>query len=412
MVSRSTTGLTEIFQFIIVELKNSINGDFEQKEFSLGDRIALILLYAHAFRMTEKEEFLNFVEDQIQNSYSIIQKQEINFTLSGGFTGFLWVLNRLVKMSLLEKNILIEVKNNEKYIIQSIDNDFESRNYDLLYGFIGKGIFFLENEHSLKRKAVLEKIIDVLDAIAIKDNDGITWIDEDFNESPTTPRMPVINLGLAHGVPSILSFVSKVYTAGIRKEKSKKLIINGIKWLLANKNSSKDSMYNSFIGSNEDNTRLGWCYGDLSVSMALMQAYNALREEVWLKEAINIGIHSAQRNLINSGVVQDNEQLSYDKGFCHGTAGLAHMYQRLFQATNKLVFKSSADYWLDLTLTNMKGQSNSKFYFPYYNEATNKLAWDEDVSILTGTTGVCLSLLTFIEKNQTTWDSILMTDIA
>ena len=66
------------------------------------------------------------------------------------------------------------------------------------------------------------------------------------------------------------------------------------------------SCFPSFSIESEENplpSRLGWCYGDLGIAQALLQAARALENEEYENIALKILIHSCNRKKINDSMI-------------------------------------------------------------------------------------------------------------
>lgn len=100
--------------------------------------------------------------------------------------------------------------------------------------------------------------------------------------------------------------------------------------------------------------------------------------------------------------LQDN--FVFDSCFCHGTAGIAQIYRRMFFETGNPNFEKAAEYWTIETLKMAKfpdGIAGYKFL--------NKTEMENDFSLLNGVTGVGLMLLASIApQSYSNWDSIFL----
>ena len=100
-----------------------------------------------------------------------------------------------------------------------------------------------------------------------------------------------------------------------------------------------------------------------------------------------------------------------DPGLCHGAAGLAHIYNRLYQATGEEALARAARDWFDVTL-GMRDPDRLRtgFQFLVWDEVRD-LHWREEESLLTGAAGVGLALLAAASPVVPDWDRMLMTNI-
>jgi hypothetical protein len=77
-----------------------------------------------------------------------------------------------------------------------------------------------------------------------------------------------------------------------------------------------------------------------------------------------------------------------DASICHGSAGLAHIFNRLYQATGQSVFRSAAEEWL---------QHLVETWCP-----------DAEPGLLTGAAGVGLVLLAASTPHEPRWDRLFL----
>jgi len=151
-------------------------------------------------------------------------------------------------------------------------------------------------------------------------------------------------------------------------------------------------------------TRLAWCYGDLGIAASLLMAARTVGEESWEREAVKIArAAAARRDEKEAGVI--------DAGICHGGAGAAHLFNRLYQATGDPAFRDAALFWLERTLSFRKpGQGVGGFEAWTVGEGL-ELDWRPDPGFLTGSSGVGLVLLAAASAVEPEWDRVLLTDI-
>ena len=94
-----------------------------------------------------------------------------------------------------------------------------------------------------------------------------------------------------------------------------------------------------------------------------------------------------------------------DAGLCHGTAGIAHIYKRMYINTNIIEFKDASNYWYSETLKMAKYDIPSGFlaYRPIENGGLKK-----EFGFLDGISGIGLSLISAISDIEPAWDEALL----
>lgn len=209
---------------------------------------------------------------------------------------------------------------------------------------------------------------------------------------------------MSHGIASIISILSKIYSENINKEKTKKMLIEAVNFLLSYQQDT--SVYLSYFpgvvsidAHKSSNSRLAWCYGDLGISVALWNASKVLGNKDWEKRAIEILLHSAKRKDLQKNSV-------VDAGLCHGTAGIAHIFNKMYQNTNIEELKDTANYWYKTTIEIAKFEDGLAGYKtckpPRYG------GWQNDYSFLTGISGIGLSLISAVSDIEPKWDECLL----
>ena len=90
-------------------------------------------------------------------------------------------------------------------------------------------------------------------------------------------------------------------------------------------------------------------------------------------------------------------------GFCHGAAGLAHLFNRAYQATGDDALRAAALVWLDLTLDAQKpGAPQAGFGLPQ----TPSDEPHADESLLSGIAGIGLVLAAATTPVEPRWDRV------
>src|SRR6266513_752734 len=143
---------------------------------------------------------------------------------------------------------------------------------------------------------------------------------------------------MAHGMPGVLSFLAQVHARGIKQNEIEEMILSCLPFLLQHE-FDEDSFFcfptaiDVVPKEKEEKpySRHAWCYGDLCMANALIHCGKSLHRNDWKNKGIEVALKTTHRTFDNSGCT--------DAPFCHGTVGLAHQYNRLYQLTGNEVFK-------------------------------------------------------------------------
>jgi hypothetical protein len=146
--------------------------------------------------------------------------------------------------------------------------------------------------------------------------------------------------------------------------------------------------------------RLGWCRGEPAISLALLAAARALGDPAREEDAIAAALDTT--------APLDDPAL--DACICHGAAGIAHLYNRLYQATGRAAFADRARAWLRRTMgTTRPGTGIGGFEMRRCEGG--RVWWEADPSLLIGSAGVGLALLAGATDQAPDWDRVLAADV-
>jgi lantibiotic biosynthesis protein len=267
-----------------------------------------------------------------------------------------------------------------------------SGDYDLISGLIGIGIYGLARRAASASTALVERVVDLLDEGAETVSPGLAWRTPPGELPPSqAAEAPdgLYILGVAHGVPAAISFLAQAVAAGIAAPRARPLVEGAVDWLLAQRLAEPGtSMFPSFVGAGVQPApaRSAWCYGDPGMAATLMVAADCLDRAEWRDAAIAMATRAARRSRSDCGVV--------DAGLCHGAAGLAQIYNRLYHASGLKLFANAARSWLAATLEMMEPPASA-----HNIEAR--------AGFLQGDSGVGLVRLAVLTNRDPSWDAAL-----
>jgi lantibiotic modifying enzyme len=331
-----------------------------------------------------------------------VSKTRARPDLFGGFCGVAWTAAHLQGMGLLypEEDPCAAI---DEALLAYVEKGPWHGQYDLISGLAGYAVYGLERLPRPVALATLEHIVDCLDELAEWSGEGATW------HTPPELLLPLQralapegyhNLGLAHGVPGVIAVLGQIAAAGVAREKAERLLEGAARWLLAQEISGQDAGF-AWIAEEKTPARSAWCYGDPGVAAALFVAARAVGNEVWEREAIRIALRAAARDPARAGVV--------DPGLCHGSAGLAHIFNRFFQATGDEQFADAARVWFERTLAFRRPGEGVGGFSSWKGAFDGRAArWEPDPGFLTGAAGIGLALLAAVSDVPPDWDRVLL----
>jgi lantibiotic biosynthesis protein len=158
-------------------------------------------------------------------------------------------------------------------------------------------------------------------------------------------------------------------------------------------------------GVERDEARLAWCYGDAGLAAALFCAARAMGEKDWEEESLIIMRRAASRPFAESKI--------FDAGICHGTSGLAHIFNRFYQATGEDIFKEAAINWFEHTLEMRVHENGIAGFAAFHLEDDFQTPqWQAEPGLLEGATGIALALLAATTNVQPDWDRMLLLSLS
>ena len=367
--------------------------------------IYLFLLF-YKFRKNQQTKELDCLFESIVESASHCEIS--NFQKLTHYAEMAWLACFLYKKNIVDFDLNDFFSEIDGILYEGMISLLKEKEYGLVNGATSIGLYFYYR-YTLGSDYVadfLKKFVDCLSEISIEKENTIEWINIIDYGSYTKGH----NLGIAHGIPGIILFLQKLYRLGIEKERIADILTKATNFLFIQKHSletHKSYFYNISSDSPQIgiDSRLAWCYGDLSVAYALYKAtsIDGIGSSGIKKEVIEILSNTTRRiSLQETGVI--------DAGLCHGTSGLAHIYNRLYHQTGMLEFKKASLYWYKETLKMPKYENEYVgFGIPYYLAAEeHEINRQYNLSFLTGIAGIGLSLLSSICCVEPEWDQYLM----
>jgi hypothetical protein len=211
------------------------------------------------------------------------------------------------------------------------------------------------------------------------------------------------DLGVAHGVAGALGLLGAMSAAGVSRARVRPLLEGAVRWLSAQAVTTEAGpTFPTWIapGFEPKPARCAWCYGDPGIAAALLVAARGAGEPGWEREAVALACRAAERPVAETGVI--------DAGFCHGTAGLAHLYNRMYQATGVSKLGRAARYWLERTLEFCRlAQGNGAVWVKGNENLEEEGPWT-GINLVAGAAGIGLVLLAATTPIEPMWDRMFL----
>jgi len=354
-------------------------------------------------KLEEASEILTYAIEKINQGYRLS-------TFCAGISGLGWVIDHLEQEEFLDIGADSVLANLDDYIHNSLKNFMKSKNYDFLHGGLGHGFYFLNryintNSAMLRSKyyEILLEFLALLEEMVEKDDENsYKW----KSVLDIKTGMEGYNFSLSHGISAIISFLTKMNSFEEFEPKTRILHQKAINYLLGYYSEehlkTRNAFFPSYVYSNNEPditpNRIAWCYGDLGVALSLL----------------NAGKHTNDKNILDlaektfrfaASIRSPEKSCVVDAGFCHGSFGNTHIFQKVYQETNDNLFKETAEFWLNEGLergTHRDGFAGFKQYLGFDRQFTGSL------SILEGVAGIGLVIIDQLSTFESKWDECLL----
>lgn len=354
-----------------------------------------LLLMTQNFLWTEDRIYLEKIDSYLAFSMLQIEKslnQNWNFSLA--LSGWGWVLNYLSQHEITDSEIVLGSING--YLGGAMANLLMNDNYDQLNGAIRIGRYFIAQGYS----GQLTAIISYLNRIKLTVGDQIIW-----QKKKEGAVSGYYDLGLAHGAAGILHFLATCLENQVCEEECSALIDGTIRFILSNIQDyqSCGSYFPSMVSAEEHSSgrmkqthsRLAWCYGDLGIWYTLYTSSVLTKNQPLQMQALaGLKTLASRRSF--------EETLVVDAGFCHGSSGIAHIFNKIWVTTQDVVFAEARDFWLRETIT--YGINKYEFLVGNFDNRTFKSC----DTLLEGLIGVVLTYNSCLDPRFGRWDECLL----
>ncbi len=362
------------------------------------------LFFFYYSRFKQSEEALDAGVELITGIFDRVNREleEGRLSISSSYFNTVgWLFEHL------EQNGFLEIDTNEildvldDFVFQGMMADIKEENYDLVSGALGKALYFMRRLPKKPRLAgCLEALVLELKRISqAVPGRGISWRHK--IQSEEGDDVFVANMGLAHGIPGIVFFLVRCAAMGIGAEVAGPVIEGAVDYIFSHQQDRGKflSHFPQWIAGDSyaSESRLAWCYGDLGVGTALLHTGRLMGQSQWRERATVILTDTAKRFNLEQNAVRD-------AGLCHGTAGIGHMFNRLYQLEGLEPYKSAAEFWFDKTLDMASFSDGIAGFKAFKGEGEWEAKWDLHI----GAGGIGLAIMSAIGDLEPAWDEIML----
>jgi len=307
-----------------------------------------------------------------------------NTTFGYGLAGYGWLLELLLSEQDDDYDPVFN-QEIENFLIADIRrHDKWSGDIEFVLGLSGVAAFAARRYQNHKKSELYLAIVDAFEKIAIYETDSAcSWSTPAhslYRFDKTHPEKPEYNLGLAHGVPAVICALLPAIEHSEINLQAKKLVSDACNWLISQALSiNPERSFFSHCSGDHHPSRLGWCYGDLTIALTLARAGKALARPDLTSFAQRVAIHAASRDAKDAMVV--------DAGLCHGSAGLMLIFQLLNTLIPHPALARASNHWCEHTLKRYRENGIQGLYA--YKSGQYVLEY----GLLEGLSGIGLCLL-------------------
>jgi lantibiotic biosynthesis protein len=367
----------------------------------------LALLYAWLARSARAPLADVVARQYLDQAIDTVATQAMKPALFGGFAGVAWaaeLVDHLLEPDAADRN---EEVDDAVLQLLSQPNRWPAP-HDLVEGVTGLGVYALQRYPRHGRMECLSRIVERLHESARQDEDGFYWrtppseIHEEWRREYPTGR---VDLGVAHGAAGAIGILGAICGGGVEQSVARPLLEGAVGWLLAHAiDSEAGPTFPLWVAPSFQpyQARCAWCYGDPGMAATLLVAARGLGDADWEREAVALACRAAERPESETGVV--------NACFCHGAAGLAHLYNRIYQATGEEKLRQAAVHWVERTLDfyrRARGTGSDWVQGSWDPAQPTQWTWT-GVELVEGAAGVALVLLAAATSLEPRWDRMFL----
>jgi lantibiotic biosynthesis protein len=376
-----------------------------------GGQAGLALLYAWLAKAGRSPQAHDLAWQCLDRAIETVATDAMGSSFWEGFVGIAWateLVNRFLNPDALnpdEEDCNATVDDILSRLLSSHARGWVAP-HDLLAGVTGLGVYALERYPRPSAAECLHHVVERLDESAQRDQNGIYWWTPpagiwEPKEREIYPSGRA-DLGVAHGIAGAIGLLGAICGAGVERVTAHRLLEGAVRWLLAQAVATETGpTFPVWVapGFNPRRARCAWCYGDPGVAAALWVAARGAGEPDWEREAVALACRAAERPVAETGIV--------DASFCHGTAGLAHIYNRLYQATEEPRLGRAAVYWLERTMEFCRLAKGNGSSWVKGSADPRQGPWT-GIELARGAAGIALVLLAAATPVEPLWDRMFL----
>lgn len=363
-----------------------------------GEILAAYCLQTFYPELIPQERLEAAIEHVQENSAAL----KNNLSFGSGLAGTGWLFEFLLSNEGTEGWSHFN-DNTDKILQRATDSTDWKGDIELVIGLSGLTAYASRRLRAQRGGVLINNIIRILSDKAEWDGDKCCWATPSYSLflSSSNADIPEYNLGLAHGVPSIVASILPIIDILDDHTLGRSLVRGGCNWLIsAQQNQQAHSTYYGYHTNTFEPSRLGWCYGDLAIALTLARAGNSLNEPRFKEEAKNIALHAASRS--------PESAMVNDAGLCHGSSGLFLMFDLINRQGSHEYLRIARDFWLRNTLDRYRADGLEGLRAISFDPKSKEIVRNPSTTFLSGYSGIALALARNIGEPPIWGDALLL----
>jgi lantibiotic biosynthesis protein len=319
----------------------------------------------------------------------------------GGFTGIAWSLQQLARWDVARAagGTFAAL---DAALARLLERDDWPYLTDLVGGLTGFLVYALSRLPSADAERAVASIVRLFEARAVAMPEGLSWFTEPSMVPEDMRHMApdgCYNHGISRGVAGSIAALAEAVRLGIEAERARRLVEGGVAWLLASRIDAWSFPSMSGPGVESKPARLAWCYGAPGTAAMLLRAADALGRDDWRETASRIALRAAEQPVEGSGVT--------DAEVCHGSAGLGHIFHRLYHTLGDERFADAARRWYEHALSVRQPGEGLGGYRTDWS-AGEQSGWVAESAMVYGAAGIAAALAAACSDVEPDWDAMFL----
>lgn len=339
-----------------------------------GGMAGISLFFAQRARAGKApERSLQLARQGLDQALDALAEQSLHAGLFAGFTGIGWTATQLNGPG-------DDFEALDDALLELLSGGLYTGPFDLLEGLAGFALYALERPNELKARRIVEQALARLaESWAVTGGwpKRLVWMPASSRADHEEGELDVC---VAHGAGGVLPVLAAAAQLGVAPNIARPLYETVRAWILSTTLDDPAFTFPSVVvpGKPLAPARGAWCYGDPGMAAALHAAGRAMNDEELMQFAVATAERALRRPTRSWGVS--------DLAICHGAAGVARCYHRLYQGSGRGLFADVTRQWLEPVLDRVPGSP-----------------WDA-LGVLSGAAGIGLTLLDALTGECGSWD--------